>query len=242
MARKKIVAPTAPRIVPGNSRRNLLGKAVLIAAAALLAWLSYDYGRSSVPAAGYTAAAGASGADSERVAELEQERQALLDQIAELKRGLEKSRQALEATRARMRRLQPADAPVATAQPAAADTAESIGGLKLENMRISATASDNVFKLRFSVMREGGGSKPVTGTIWIAVNGVADGEPTRLSFKKVSPEGRPFVKMNLDLQQDVNGEMVLPPGFRPRNVLIEAKPYDDKYKPISTTFDWSVSG
>ena len=82
----------------------------------------------------------------------------------------------------------------------------------------------------------------VSGTIWIAVNGMTDGKPTRLSLHRIAPDKRKFLKMSFKLQQDVQGEVMLPPEFRPKNIMIEAKPYNTKYTGISETFDWLPSG
>ena len=91
-------------------------------------------------------------------------------------------------------------------------------------------------------MRDGVSSRRVTGTIWIAVNGFSDGEPRRLSFKRLSPDRRSYVKMGFDLQQDVAEDVVLPDNFLPKNVLIEAKPYGDLYTGAAVKFDWLTTG
>jgi hypothetical protein len=41
-------------------------------------------------------------------------------------------------------------------------------------------------------------------------------------------------------QQDVDGELSLPPDFEPKNIAIEAKPYDKKYRGASVKFDWTA--
>jgi hypothetical protein len=41
-------------------------------------------------------------------------------------------------------------------------------------------------------------------------------------------------------QQGVEGELTLPQNFEPKNIAIEAKPYDKKYRGASGKFDWTV--
>lgn len=202
-----------------------------------------------------------SGEPEQGVTELEQERDTLRLQVAELQQNMKQTRQDLEAAQARIQALQqtassqreapkPVPAPTSALDPDPAPepapvttVSESVDNtLALENVRIVTTESENVFRIGFSVMRNGDRSDRVTGTIWIAVNGFADREPRRLSFKRLSPDRRSYVKMGFDLQQDVTEEVVLPENFHPKNVLIEAKPYGDTYTGSSVKFDWETSG
>ena len=48
--------------------------------------------------------------------------------------------------------------------------------------------------------------------------------------------------MGFNRQQEVTEELVLPEDFLPRNILIEAKPYGDRYTGASESFDWPTSG
>jgi len=264
IVRKKIVAPVTPRIVQPNSGQRFLRYVLLFCAFLLVTWFSYDYGRTQAPVnAGAPVAQ--YGESEQGIAGLEQERDTLRQQVAELQQNMKQTRQDLEAAQARIQSLQQAsssqrDAPAPEPAPAAAPiravvpaaepepqpaavtfVSESVDNtLKLENVHIETTESPNVFRISFSVMQNG--SDRVTGTIWIAVNGFADGEPRRLSFKKLSPDRRSYVKMGFDLQQDVTEDVVLPDNFHPKNVLIEAKPYGDVNTGTSVKLDWDTSG
>jgi len=114
--------------------------------------------------------------------------------------------------------------------------------LMLENVRIDETASANTFRIAFSVRHADDSDGRVTGTLWIAVNGFSQGVPTRLSFKTLSPDRRLVVKMGFDQQQDVEEDIVLPAGFRPKNVQIEVKPYGNRYTGTAKKVDWVTTG
>lgn len=227
--------------------------ALLFCAVLLTAWFSYDYGKRQVPANGE--APGAQSLESEASEQgstgLEQERDTLRQQVTELQQRMQQARQDLEAAQARIQSLQQAEpsrretqAAASALEPEPATTvSESVDNtLKLENVRIDATESENVFRIGFSVMRNGDSSDRVTGTIWIAVNGFADGKPRRLSFKRLSTDRRSYVNMGFDLQQDVSEDVVLPENFHPKNILIEAKPYGDTYTGSTVKFDWDTAG
>jgi hypothetical protein len=257
-ARKKVVAPVTPRIVQGHPSQKLFWYVALFCLFFLTAWFSYDYGKRRAPA--ITGAPVVQSHTSEReTTELEQERDTLRQQVEGLQRSMQQAHQDLAAAQARVQALQQAQssphqtsATVLTssttsvleteAEPATTVSETVDNTLRLENVHVEATDSENVFRISFSVMRDGDSSDRVTGTIWIAVNGYTDGEPKRLSFKRLSPERRSYVKMGFDLQQDVSEDVVLPENFLPKNILIEAKPYGDLYTGASVQIAWLTAG
>jgi len=256
----KTVVPPKVVMQPSPGQR-IFRVVLLIAAFALAIWLSYDYGRRHAPTDGY-ATVTQDPESGERIAALEQERDKLKQQVAKLEQDVQASRQALEAARVGVRMrdqansLQP-EAPQADATPADTAPAEATPAaeapaaarapgaddrLTLGDVRIEPTESGNRFRYSFSVAYPGDTTKRIVGTIWIAVNGLSHGEPKRLSLKGISAERRAFVKMSLQGQQTVEGEVTLPPDFSPKNMVIEAKPYDERYQGASGKFDWVAGG
>jgi hypothetical protein len=254
IARRKVVPPVTPRIVQAHPRRRIVRYLLLFCAFLLAAWFSYDYGRSQQTQAPVNGEAplARSGETDQRITELERERDTLKQQVAELEQSVKQANRAFAAAQNRLQAIQntqssprqaapaPLPEPVTEAAPTVSASADNT--LKLENVRIVPTESENVFRIGFSVMREGDSSGRVTGTIWIAVNGFVDKKPRRLSFKTLSPDRRSYVKMGFDLQQDVTEEVALPEGFRPKNLQIEAKPYGDTYTGTFGKFAWDTAG
>jgi hypothetical protein len=244
---------------------------LLLAAAFLLsALVSYNLGKPDTPEEG-TSAATYSREAIQYIKQLKQERDRLQQQVTELEQSVQQANRALGESQAKIRALQQAASarqevavaaskpePQAERQPepqqenttitavaaptpaasTASDPADTT--LALGDVRIEPTDADHVYRLSFSVSQAGSGR--VTGTIWIAVNGFTGRQPKRLSFKRLSSDQRSYVRMGFDRQQEVSEEVVLPDDFRPKNVLIEAKPYGDKYTGTSGKFDWPSAG
>jgi cell division protein FtsB len=250
--RKKVVPPVTPKIVQARPRQRLFRYVFLLCAFVLTAWFSYDYGRTRAPVNVSAETPVAQSHESEqRITELEQERDALKQQVAELEDSVQQVNRALVETRARMPAPQQAESPPheipapltePDPEPATTESEPVDNTLKLANVRIVPTDSADVFRIGFSVMHYGDASDRVTGTIWIAVNGFSAGKPRRLSFKTLSPDARLYVKMGFDQQQDVLEDVVLPADFRPKNILIEAKPYGEKYTGTSMKLAWDTNG
>ncbi len=243
MARHKVVPPVTPRIVQENPGQQLVRYGLLAGVFLLAVWLSYDYGQSQAPA-NSDAPVVQSHESEQRIPELEQERDTLKLQVAELKQRMKQANRTIAAERVRHQSPEqavssqqkvPAPEAVATLSEPAANT------LKLENVHIDRTESENMFRIGFSVLHTGNSTGRVTGSIWIAVNGFSNGDPKRLSFKTLSPDRRLIVKMGFDQQQDVMEDIVLPEDFRPKNIMIEAKPYGNKYTGTATKITWQTT-
>jgi len=226
----------------------------------LAMWFSYDYGRSLHTGMDQPGSAVQERNAEQRIARLEQERDRLRQRVARLERELEGGRKRVGNPEDIVRALAgnasppPATAPTEAAPTEAALTAAPKVGtpvavtdgpsnqLRLTDIAVQPGDSDNSFRYSFSVIHPGNEEDQVVGTIWIAVNGLSNGKPVRLSLKQVSSETRPYLDMRFKGQQGVDGELTLPPGFEPKNIAIEAKPYDRKYRGASGKFDWTADG
>lgn len=251
---RKIIPPVSPKIVRENPRQRLFRLGLLIFTLLLTAWFAFDYGRSVQPATvNGDVGVVPSGESAQRVAQLEQERDELKQQVSDLQESMRQANQALGASQARIQTLQQTPSSpgevssVATAAPAADEPEKPAPlpvdyALQLEGMDIEPTDSVNIFRLHFFVHQAANTTERVTGNIWIAVNGMVNGKPKRLSLKAISAQKHPYVKMAFDQQQDVTEDVVLPDDFVPKNVLIEAKPYGDTFKAVSRKFNWEYGG
>ena len=247
MVRRKVVPPVRPQIVRSSARGRVLRYGLLVAGFALSAWLGYQYGRGQAPAGVVTASA--QGESAQRIEALELERKELKQQVAELERSVARANRALAAARAA--RPAPPVKPAKKAAPAvkepapksvpapvdaAPPEASAATALVLEGIRVEPLGG-GVHRLAFAI-HHGDDSDRVVGTIWIAVDGLQDGKPRRLSLRTLSADQRPYVKMGFSERQKVVEELRLPPGFQPRNLLIEVKPYGDRYQAVSQKLPW----
>jgi hypothetical protein len=208
----------------------------------LAVWFGYDHGRNRQ--------AGMDNSDNATLDQDPQQRIARLEQrVARLERELQAVRKPARDPEAIVRALAgkqpPPPATVPTPAPKFDPPTGVTGGppnqLQLTDLQIQPTDSDNIFRYQFSVIHPGNDAAQVVGTIWIAVNGLWNGRPERLSLKQVSSATRPYLDMRFRGRQGVDGELTLPPGFEPKNIAIEAKPYDQKYRGASGKFDWTAT-
>ena len=250
MARKKnpVVAPKV--VAQASPSQRILWLALSSVCVMLAMWFSYDYGRSLHAGMEKPGNATPDRNSEQRIAQLEQERGQLRQRIAKLERKLQAGRKPVGDPEAIVRALAgkkpPPPATVLTQAPKV-DAPDAVangpsGELKLTDLEIEPTDRDNHFRFSFSVVHPGNEAGQVVGTIWIAVNGLSNGKPVRLSLKQVSSETRPYLDMRFRGRQGIDGELTLPPKFEPKNIAIEAKPYDKKYRGASAKYDWTPDG
>ncbi len=236
MGNKKVHVPRV--VVHTNPLRRGSLLALVAVALVVVAAVSYRYGRTHalpVPAPPDSAAAQA------RLAEWEAERTALKQRVSELQRQLRATAATSSPTRAPspVERAEPAPAAAETApEPVAVSAPVADNRLRLQDMRITPMEGEHHYRLRFTVTHGADPDAQVVGTIWIAVNGLIDGEPVRLPLEKVSPGNGQFVKMDFRQRQQVDTELRLPSSFVARNVSVEAKPYNKKYREAAGRIEW----
>ena len=232
MARRKktVVAPKV--VMQASPPRRILWLALSSVGVMLAMWFSYDYGRTLHAGMEEPGNAAPDRNSEQRIDQLEQERDQLRQRIAKLERELQAGRKTVGSPEAIVRALAgkkpPPPATVATEAPKV-DTPVAVADgpsneLKLTDVEVEPTNSDNHFRLSFSVIHFGNEADQVVGTIWIAVNGLSNGKPVRLSLKQVSSETRPYLDMRFTGQQDVDGELTLPPHFNRRTLPSRPSP------------------
>jgi hypothetical protein len=198
----------------------------------------------------------------QRIAELERERDRLRralalahtaaaptppssDKPAKASRGGERQRRTPPAAS-----LEPEPKPNPTQPPAPTPAAPQArqkppaetGKLRLEPLQIATAGGERRYHYHFAVSHADDTNARVNGTIWIAVNGLSDNRPTRLSLRRISPDKTQFVTMSFERRQEVEGDIRLPEHFTPKNVIVEVKPADDHYTAVAETFDWAPQG
>jgi len=247
---------TAPRIVQPSILRSTLSAVLFVLVLAAVGWYGYDIGRSAVAPTGDASHGVGQQALLDRIATLETERDRLHDRVLELTTRLEvaKERQTETVTQAVAEESPPVD-DVASAENASRglvetppavpvdESGEAVDSrLLIENLQLTRAGGERRYSLEFTVGKSVEDNEQVTGSIWIAVNGEANGKPKRLPFKALSSEGANFVAMRFKQSQVVQSPVVLPEGFTARNLVIDVNPAGDSYAPVSATHSWKPSG
>lgn len=114
------------------------------------------------------------------------------------------------------------------------------GVLHLRHLRLKQGKGENSVYYTFTISKVLRDQKYIEGLVYFTVSGKQDGVKRTLPLKAVTGNKQESLKLRFKHFQKVEGEFLLPSGFKPSDVTIEIKPADKKYSPIKRSFKWVV--
>ncbi len=116
------------------------------------------------------------------------------------------------------------------------------GVLHLQRLRLEPGEGENSYRYAFTVSKVLKNPEYIEGSVYLSLSGEQKGKKRSLSLKQVSRDEQDKLKMRFKHFQNIEGELLIPSGFKPSGVTIEVKPEGDKFKPIKKSFKWVVTG
>ncbi|HHJ80761.1 MAG TPA: hypothetical protein ENJ65_03915 [Candidatus Tenderia electrophaga] len=113
---------------------------------------------------------------------------------------------------------------------------ERQAGLDIQTFKLESADEERLYHFELVMSQVLKNDRFVKGVVKLVVHGVQDGEPLSLDFRDISPNKSVGRKLSFRYFQRMSGEIRLPEGFVPRNIMIEMAP--QKRKAVSKTFDW----
>jgi len=228
-----------PRIVqPGGRRTGLLWLLALVVAAAL-SWKIFEFGRER---GGFDAGA----RDTEvallekRIETLQKERDELRALVARHQRSSQIDRAAVKVAQADLTALQEERSELRQQLEFYKSLVSgSVALLQITDLSLNKQESGNTYSYVFTVSKRAKDKERVTGSVVLSVAGQLKGEASEIGASKLGLENDSF-RMGFRHFQTFEGELTLPVGFIPREVLIEVKPKGKKHKSFEQSFKWVV--
>ncbi len=234
-----------PRIVqPGH--RPLWGWLALLLLLALLlgaGWYGFNNAQWRTPAPDLQKLRAELAGQVDRIAELEQERDRLLEQVAILERAGQIDREAVRQVREQLAAFQEERSKMEeelTFLRSMVSTKEDRNGIQIQRLVLAADGGDGRYRYKFTITRNMQSDGMATGWIFFAVDGIRDGEPVWLPLREITEDNTDKLKMRFRHFQDIEGQIRLPEGFKPLKVIIEVKSNNKKFSPVKQRFDWKL--
>jgi len=82
----------------------------------------------------------------------------------------------------------------------------------------------------------------IQGGVEISLRGREGEQEKRLMLSQLDKEKTDAVKFRFRYFQNINGEMILPEGFQPREVMVVAQSSGRNAQRLEKTFDWPLNG
>lgn len=205
-------------------------------------WGLYSVGQNS---AGFnnTELAGVVEKLKEYIGSLEEQKQKLLEQVAVVERNRQVEQQAFSDVDSSLKGLQEEilelKQEVAFYRGIVAPR-ESEGGLNIQSFRIERSGEDRSFRFKLVLTQVAKSDSAVKGRVRIELAGVKEGKALNLPLSDISSGVVPNLDLRFKYFQTIEGNMVLPAGFAPTNVIIEIIPTGGR-SGFSKNFAWEAS-
>jgi cell division protein FtsB len=115
-------------------------------------------------------------------------------------------------------------------------------GLRIERLAMESTSEPNKFKYSLLLTQVVDKHDFVQGGVEIALFGREGETDAELLLSELIGEDKKAIGFRFRYFQSINGELVVPNGFEPREVMIVARSTGNNAQRLEKTFDWQVNG
>lgn len=230
-----------PRIVqPDEDRpRPWLWLLVLIALGAW-SWQVFEFGRQGA-GPGVGARDPVEAGLRERIALLEQERDALRGAVARFERDGQVDRAATDEVRSEVKALQDERAELRR-EVAFLKSLVAGGDRKLVLNDHSLTEiGERTYRFEVTIAKRTDDQETVSGQVVIAVKGELEGEAQTLEMDGLTDGKRSNIGMRFKSFQKLKAELQLPEGFEPASLEVVVRPDGKDFKSFEQAYDWRLS-
>lgn len=114
-------------------------------------------------------------------------------------------------------------------------------GLKLQDFDMTRGINDRHWRYKLVLTQVLNNDRLATGSIALEISGVRDGQPSRFGLKDLSEGDIDELTFRFKYFQDFEGDLVLPDGFEPGQVIVTIDPRGKRLDRFEETFDWPSS-
>ncbi len=116
------------------------------------------------------------------------------------------------------------------------------GVLNLQRLRLQQGKRENSVFYAFTVSKVLKDSEYMEGWAYLSLSGKQGKAKRTLTLKELTGSQKESLKLRFKHFQNLEGELLLPGGFKPTGVTIEVKPTGKKFTPVKKSFKWVVQG
>ena len=118
----------------------------------------------------------------------------------------------------------------------------SPSGVKLQQLRISATEDPLRYRIRLTLIRSGRPDGAVSGSVLLTAEGELDGRSATLDLAALTGGKQRELPFSFRYYENFDQEITLSPGFRPERLTVEVRSNRKGIAPLTETFLWNVDG
>jgi len=224
-----------------QNRKKQVALALLLVSALLAVWLIYEYGRKQAGFDSMTAAG-------------EQEKLAEIIQILEKKNAELSAQNAIiqQASEVDRHAYTEVDKTLKTLQDEILEMKEEVkfyrgivgpadvtSGLQIQSFMARQNDQANAYQFRLIMVQYGRQTRSVRGIVRMTMVGIQDGVQKSLVLSDVDDQNRAQLKFRFKYFLELNGNIVMPDGFVPLQIVLKIVPQGKGAKSTEKIFNWS---
>ena len=114
-------------------------------------------------------------------------------------------------------------------------------GLRVQRFHLESTKQEGDFFFSLTLTQVKRNERYVRGVVEMEIEGLEDGKPKLLEFRKLAAGNSKVLNFKFRYYQNFEGEIQIPPEFKPGKVRILLKPKGKGQPPgIEKTMDWPI--
>ena len=114
-------------------------------------------------------------------------------------------------------------------------------GLKIESFDITRGSEENSYHYKLVLTQVLNNSYVARGTIALTIEGVTEGVVKKLEWNELAANVKQQSKFRFRYFQNMEGDILLPEGFKPTGITIKVQPQGKKYQKLEKSLGWSLT-
>lgn len=226
--------------------RFWLTTVLLLAAITVAGWIVFDFGRQQGNLDGVEYSVERKKLK-KKIDNLNQELQSFKAQVGQLQSAAMVDQQAQNQTKDNLRRLQEDNLELREELQFYRNIvvpSQDKTGIRVQDIVLEPGAEANRFRYRLTLIQVHGikaRHRQIRGRVEIVLEGQQGDAVRHMSLKELTSSKKSSIKFSIKYFKRIDGDLILPEGFQPRNIMVKVVPKVKGASNIEKKFKWSVS-
>ena len=115
---------------------------------------------------------------------------------------------------------------------------QTAAGLNITSFKLNKLGADSSYHFKLVLTQVKQNTRLIRGKANIQINGLLNGEPKKLDVSRLMGKSKQNLNLRFKYFQTIEGDVVLPEGFVPSQVLVDLRPTGRGQDKITQTYNW----
>jgi len=115
---------------------------------------------------------------------------------------------------------------------------QNAAGLNITSFKLNKLGGDSAYHFKLVLTQVKQNNRTIRGKANIMINGLLNGESRKLDIASLMGKSKNDLNLKFKYFQTIEGDVVLPEGFVPSQVLVDLHPAGQGQSTVSQTYSW----